>query len=190
MWEPGPAGSCSDSRCHDVPIVVRPGAERDFRESPSSLGGHLAKGPLVTGRSLSHGWRLGEYAGGQAAQARRRAGPGKRAVDGDGGSRDKGRAGRRGRERLRADVQGGCPRGRHVDRRLRVATCRERVVPRALHSSPERKPITVAWVVVKRPVGASNSDSPRPGGAASDPDSQEDIRRKPAGHIRTRYGTG
>ena len=39
------------------------------------------------------------------------------AVDGDGGGRDTGRAVRRGCGRLRAGVQGGCPLGRHVDRR-------------------------------------------------------------------------
>ena len=137
------------------------GAQSRFsgRDGALSLGGDVrttmvgadyAKGPLVTGLSLSHSRGLGEYAGaagGQvasavtglypwlgykatdrmtvwgvagyggrrtAADARRRAGAGVRPVDGDGGSRDTGRAGRRRGERVRAGVQGRCPLGRHV----------------------------------------------------------------------------
>ena len=134
------------------------GAQSHFfgRDGALSLGGDVrttmfgadyAKGPVVTGLSLSHSRGLGEYvgvAGGQvasavtglyswlgyngvggdrvrirrsAADAGHRAGSRERSVDGDGGRRDAGRAGRRRRRRLRAGVQGRCAVGRDVDRR-------------------------------------------------------------------------
>ena len=106
------------------------------------VGADYAKGPLVAGLSLSHSRGLGKYVGvtgGQVAssvtglypwlgyQVTDRvsvwgvtgygAGAQERAVDGDGGGRHAGRAGRGRGGRLRAGVQGRCPVGRYVDRR-------------------------------------------------------------------------
>ena len=83
------------------------------RDRPLPVAGVHTVGPGVgVGRD-----RLRE--GGPDVDAGRGSGAHERAVDGDGGRRDAGRVGGRGRARLRAGVQGRCPVGRHVDRRRR-----------------------------------------------------------------------
>ena len=72
----------------------------------------------LQGDRSDHGVGGDRLRGGRAAaDAGRRTGAQERPVNGDGGGRHAGRAGRRGRGRLRAGVQGRCPLGRNVDRR-------------------------------------------------------------------------
>ena len=115
-------GRLREGAGRDGPVAVAqpgPGRVRRGRRRP---GGLVGDGPVpvagLQGDRPHHGLGRGRVRRRRAAaDARRRAGPGERAVDGDGGGRDTGRAVRRRGGRFRAGVQGRCPLGRHVDRR-------------------------------------------------------------------------
>ena len=101
--------------------VAQPGPER-VRRRHRRAGGLVGDRPLPVARLPGHrpGVRVGrDRLRGRraAADAKRRAGAEERAVDGDGGGRHAGRAGRGRGGRLCAGVQGRCAVGRHVDRR-------------------------------------------------------------------------
>ena len=106
---------------------------RGLGEYAGTAGGQVgldSYGPLSVARLQGdrprHGLGRGRLRGGRAAaDTDRRARPGERVVDGDGGGRGQGRVGCRGRERLRVGIQGHATgRASRVASIPRFHTCR------------------------------------------------------------------